>query len=188
MATSGRRASSRGAPEGTVGIDPRSDGLRDLRRMRSYCQIQPGKLTAPPLGLAPRPPDDGVRPVEQLDSVGFLVVTVRMARGTSTPRRPAPQESMASIESCPDPAGAVDDGMPCRIGYDGEVRLGRSVGHLRRARLIVGHVAISPAVRARQRPGARRPGGSDRTVGTYSSSWMLPSKVRLLVRSRATSG
>ncbi len=32
------------------------------------------------------------------------------------------------------------------------------------------------------------PGGPARMVGTYSSSWMRPSKVRLLVMSSATSG
>ena len=32
------------------------------------------------------------------------------------------------------------------------------------------------------------PGGPARIVGTYSSSWMLPSKVRLLIISNATSG
>ena len=32
------------------------------------------------------------------------------------------------------------------------------------------------------------PGGPVRTVGTYSSSWVRPSKVRLLIMSRATSG
>ena len=32
------------------------------------------------------------------------------------------------------------------------------------------------------------PGGPARTVGTYSTSWMRPSKVRLLIMSRATSG
>jgi len=32
------------------------------------------------------------------------------------------------------------------------------------------------------------PGGPVRTVGTYSSSWIRPSNVRLLIISRATSG
>ena len=32
------------------------------------------------------------------------------------------------------------------------------------------------------------PGGPARTVGTYSTSWMRPSKVRLLIMSSATSG
>jgi hypothetical protein len=32
------------------------------------------------------------------------------------------------------------------------------------------------------------PGGPVRTVGTYSSSWVRPSKVRLLIMLRATSG
>ena len=32
------------------------------------------------------------------------------------------------------------------------------------------------------------PGGPTRIVGRYSSSWMRPSNVRLLVMSRATSG
>jgi hypothetical protein len=32
------------------------------------------------------------------------------------------------------------------------------------------------------------PGGPARTVGTYSSSWIRPSKVRLLIMSSATSG
>ena len=32
------------------------------------------------------------------------------------------------------------------------------------------------------------PGGPDRIVGRYSSSWVRPSKVRLLIISRATSG
>ncbi len=32
------------------------------------------------------------------------------------------------------------------------------------------------------------PGGPARIVGMYSSSWMRPSKVRLLIMSRATSG
>jgi len=39
----------------------------------------------------------------------------------------------------------------------------------------------------RQEPGFV-PGGPSRTVGTYSSSWIRPSKVRLATMSRATSG
>ncbi len=41
---------------------------------------------------------------------------------------------------------------------------------------------------ARQALAPLVPGGPARMVGTYSSSWMRPSKVRLLVMSSATSG
>jgi hypothetical protein len=45
-----------------------------------------------------------------------------------------------------------------------------------------------PAFGDGQAPAPLVPGGPARMVGTYSSSWMRPSKVRLLVMSSATSG
>ena len=75
--------------------------------------------------------------------------------------------------------------LPARV--DG-VWLGRA-----RAKLAAMHAATlellgNLADDGAQALSALAPGGPLRTVGTYSSSWMRPSKVRLLVMSRATSG
>ena len=105
-----------------------------------------------------------------------LIITRRRAPG---PHRDGHPDRIFQATTCPSSENA-STGSVHRTA-DQVLRLGPDVGGLAEHAFIEVGRASRPGVHAGR-------GGPSITLGTYSTSWILPSKVRLATMSRATSG
>jgi hypothetical protein len=134
--------------------------------------------------IEPAEPIDRIEPAEPIDRIEPLDPMLRME-----PEDPAERDEPGEVRiapfCCRGRSGCYPAGLAAAHGTLIGAGSLKPLG-LMTERVIPAAARFWPA--AGQALAVSAPGGPARIVGTYSSSWMRPSKVRLLVISSATSG